>query len=46
VYAHKSLMLFRSIEREMIFEVSYESEMKNLMRSKHVPEFFRSVYNL
>lgn len=46
VYAHKSLILFRSIEREIRLDLNEDQSIAKLMKSKQIPEFFRQVYNL
>ena len=46
VYAHKSLILFRSIEREIRLDLNEDQSIAKLMKSKQIPEFFRQIYNL
>jgi hypothetical protein len=44
VYGHKALILFRAIERELMIERQEEHQLSMLMKSPHVPEFFKTIY--
>jgi len=45
VYAHKSLLLFRSIEREITVDLNEEMTIRTMMKMKQIPEFFRLVHS-
>ena len=44
VYGHKSLILFRSMDREIRQDLNTEIQLSKLMKTKLVPEFFSQVY--